>query len=187
VEAYVPAGSSPGVFTTTLVNPKTTSAGVLGGQLLAATLNQQFTASMNNLSQLSFSDQCTDVAPIIRGLTVTQLIYIANQVIAGSTSTLYAAFTPSILNVALTLYNEFFDGCRDATTSTCFECGSFNENDTNVGATGPTTTNELADPSLFIGLNVFIALLALLMIAIFLCAWYYRRNKTKKQARFQRS
>lgn len=144
-------------------------------------LNQLFTANTSNLTHLTFSKKCDSVAPIIRGRTVSQIIYIANQVIAGSSATVYAAFKPSILNNALTLYNQVFDGCRDCKKITCFD--AVIDDDSII----LTTENGLADPGLFIGLNVFIAVMVLLLIAITICAWYYRRTKTKKQVRFMRS
>jgi len=150
-------------------------------------MNQLFSSVTADLEQLTFSPQCASVAPIVRGLSVAQLIYIANQVIAGSSgATTFAAFKPAILNVALSLYNEAFDGCANASQSLCFKCGAFNTNeddDDDILLDEPTTSDGLVDPGLFIGLNVFIGVTILLVVALLLCAWYYRRNKSNKQAR----
>lgn len=124
IQRYLPAGGKPGIFTLSETNPQITTAGILAGQLLTATLNQLLSPN----TQLAFSTVCTAVAPIIRGLTVTEVIYIANQVISGANSPLYSVFTPSILNEALSLYNEVFEGCKDAGPILCFDCATTHQN-----------------------------------------------------------
>jgi hypothetical protein len=54
VFAYLPALGSPAAFNASLINPITTSAGSLGGQILALQLNSDFSALFNN--DVSFGD-----------------------------------------------------------------------------------------------------------------------------------
>ena len=191
IENYLPASRTAGVLTVDAVNPSSTSAGVFGGQLLAAVLNQLFMSSnTSNLTTLRFSTGCSPVASIIHGLTVAEVIYIANQVISGSSSTLYSAFTPAILNVALTVYNEGFENCKEVADVTCFECVDNNDDiiiDLDLGVVSPAlTSTEIVYPGLFIGVIVFIVVMVVLIVAIKVCLWYFRRNKVAKQAKFSK-
>lgn len=125
IESYLPETGPVGVFNESLVNPITTSAGVFGGNLLAAMINVRF----RNISLLAFSVDCSLVASIIRSHTVSEIIYIANQVIANQNSTEWDAFLPEDLNTALALYNSAFDRCENNNPD-CFVC--------NVSTTAPT-------------------------------------------------
>ena len=189
IEGYLPASGTPAVFVDSSVNPSNTSAGVFGGQLLTAVLNQLFMSSdTSDLSTLRFSSACDPVNPIIIGLTVAEVIYIANQVISGSSSPLYNAFTPAILNTALAIYNEGFEHCKNVSSVPCFDCDNdlmLVVGDLNL-ASPVTPSTEIVYPGLFIGIIVFIAFIVVLIIAIQVCLWYFRRNKVTKQARFRR-
>ena len=49
IEAFLPAGGPPGSLNSSLVNPTTTSANVFAGQVLALTLNVDFSAAASLL------------------------------------------------------------------------------------------------------------------------------------------
>lgn len=118
IAAFLPASRRPSVFTVSGTNPLTTSAGVFAGQLVTAILNAQFSTGAFTIDQLAFSSTCLLVDPAIIGLSVSELIYIANQVIAGFT---VSPFTPQILSDALAFYNENFHACANHEPE-CFIC-----------------------------------------------------------------
>jgi len=110
IDKYLPAGSTPGKLTADLLNPQSTSAGVLGGQLVAATLNVEFDragllAKANTavlLADLVYQGGGSDP---LSGLTVAQILAEANGAISGLSS----PYSYSQLNNALTHINENFD------------------------------------------------------------------------------
>jgi hypothetical protein len=115
IENFLPASGPPSIFKVSAVNPTSTSAGVFAGQLLTAILNIQFSGADGNL--IFFNTKCN----ILPNYTINQVIFIANQVISGSHS--YPQFPPTLLNEALTLFNEAFDGCRRTSVNcSCFTC-----------------------------------------------------------------
>jgi len=188
IERYLPASGMPAVFIDSSVNPSNTSAGVFGGQLLTALLNQLFMSSdTSDLSMLRFSSACGSVNTIIIGLTVAEVIYIANQVISGSSSPLYNAFTPAILNTALAIYNEGFEHCKNVSSVPCFNCDNDDFMLVAVDLASPMTpSTKIVYPGLFIGIIVFIVVMVVLVIAIQVCLWYFRRNKVTKQVKFRK-
>ncbi len=204
VDNYLPARGTPGVFSNTLTNPESTSAGVFGGQLLAAMLTQYYTKTWSDLSKLTFATSCRDVSTAIRGLTVNQVIFIANQVISGSSSTAYRAYTPSMLSQALTVFNEAFDGCEDVSNRPCFVCHNDNQNnaifdsrddtlqdilpgegagddsdglDSDIVGTPAPTGASGSDHGLFIGVLVFVGVIIVVGLSFLFFSWYTGSNK----------
>ncbi len=92
VEGYLPNGTPAGTLTLDLLNPADTSSGVLDAQLLATTLNivrdeaGLFTkASAEKLANLKLQ-ACEEfaIAPALQGLTVKQLVCVADKATSGS-------------------------------------------------------------------------------------------------------
>lgn len=177
----------PGVFLTTQTNPTSTAAGSFGTQLLTAMLNQRFSATLNDLSRLSFSTLCDLVDPIIHGLTVPEVIFIANQVISGTTAVVYPGFTPSILTEALALYNEAFDGCNNSMAVRCFDCGiSLREQLPELRQITVHTPTTVANVGVMVGVNVFIVVIVLAMVVLIIVVWYSMRNQRAQYAKNSR-
>ena len=120
VDNFLPQYGPIGVFSSTLVNPASSSAGLFAGQLLAATMNVKFSVNISDMTMLSFSITCVSVNEVIRGLPVLEVIYLANQVISNTTD--YPAYTPVILTEALGLFNDAFTLCHTQRPD-CFTCG----------------------------------------------------------------
>ena len=121
VEAYLPDGSTAGTLTEDLLNPTETPAGVLGGQILALTLNRGYSCA-GMFEDLGIGDgacygeyMIPDDCGLFAGLTVDELISIANQVIAGDIDAL-EPYGAAILDLvfAATCLNERFDECESA-------------------------------------------------------------------------
>jgi hypothetical protein len=106
IEAYLPAGSTSAALGSDSTDATSTGAGVLGGQLVAAKLD---VAILNGgLAQLHFlPGGC--VNPTLEGLTVAQVITLADQAVAGLGLPAGVGFDD--LNEALTAVNQNFDGC----------------------------------------------------------------------------
>jgi len=114
VTVFLPQGGTPGVLTSDLVNPTTSPAGVFGGQVLTLQINVDFSAAgipdemqcpMGNLV-------LCDTGTSLDGLTVSQILAIANSVLGGGT--LPPGFTVSTLNDLVTRLNEAFDNCVES-------------------------------------------------------------------------
>ncbi|MBI4865583.1 MAG: PKD domain-containing protein [Candidatus Wallbacteria bacterium] len=110
VERFLPQGGPPSAFTTSAIDPQSTAAGVLGGQLAAASLNVAYSAA-GRLAQ-------RDPSPLgalmvatgpFAGTTVSALVAMANRAVGGDPAALPAGTTLSDLNDALTRVNECFD------------------------------------------------------------------------------
>lgn len=108
VEDFLPAGGEPAPFTQDYVDPDSTEAGVLAGQVLALTLNigfdlydPDFAPSVNNLQDYVIHDALLPCD----GLTVQQVLDEANSILGG----LGSSFTPSEINECATWINEKFD------------------------------------------------------------------------------
>jgi len=135
-------------------------------------MNQLFN-SANQTRDLIYATSCASVSSLVRGLSVAQVIYIANQVIAGgSGSGLYSAFKPAILNEALSLYNEVFDGCFDAFNTPCFDCG-----EVVIVANITSAPDGVAEPGVLIGVNVFVLVVVLVIIGALVAVYYLRKRK----------
>lgn len=106
IKNYLPAGGAPGTLTGTLINPTTTSAGVLGGQVTALSMNVYFSAFGvlgNNPTPLG---NLVIVSGPFAGLTVNQFLNIANQALGGVNT----GYSLSAINDAATAINENFNG-----------------------------------------------------------------------------
>jgi hypothetical protein len=122
IEAYLPAGSTPGKLTADLTNPASTSSGVLGGQLISATLAVAFDdagkfdialpfkkmATATKLGELKFSGGTP-----CDGQSVRAVIALADVFVSGGASSLDA----TQLGQCLDILNNGFDGCALADTT----------------------------------------------------------------------
>jgi hypothetical protein len=119
VEAYLPAGGTPRPLSQNYTNPTSTSAGVLGGQVLALTLNVAYSCggafadlglggSGFCYGTFTIPDYCGKFA----GISVQEFLDIANLVLSGDASAAsgYNA-TWSDINFTATCLNELFDDC----------------------------------------------------------------------------
>jgi hypothetical protein len=119
VEAFLPAGSTPGVLTSDLDNPTTTPAGVLAGQILALRLNREYScAGIFTILGLIEPGPCygSFIIPSkcgkFAGMTVDEFLAIADQAVGGDPSVL-VPYTASLsdLNSTATCLNELHDDC----------------------------------------------------------------------------
>ena len=101
---FLPQGGTAGVLTGSATNPTSCNAGVLAGQLLAATLNVDFSNKGRTATGLATKRLGSGA---LKGKTVTEVIAIANSVIAGGS--LPSGVTLSKLVDALTMINENYD------------------------------------------------------------------------------
>jgi len=129
VENFLPSGSTACVLTADVTNPASQSAGgVLGGQILALTLNLEFSCHgvFTDLGLLpsvgcyadyvipedcGLSEGCSDSK--FAGLTVSEFLAIANLALADSLEVLtpYGA-SLSDVNCTATCLNERYDECQ---------------------------------------------------------------------------
>lgn len=93
IEDFLPAGKTAGALNKNSVNPKSTSAGVLGGQLVAAKLNVGFDAAgafdgIKNVDSVKLGDLVfiANVHAKLLGLTVSEVILLADNAISGAAS-----------------------------------------------------------------------------------------------------
>ena len=117
VTDFLPTGGAPATLTGDLTDPLSSSAGVFAGQLIAATINVAFSASAETcpgrdfpvgLGDLTYKAGCVDANLV--GLSVNEVIAIANGVISGCSSP-PAGVTISDLSDALATLNENFVDC----------------------------------------------------------------------------
>ncbi|MHC4966601.1 MAG: hypothetical protein ACYTGE_17040 [Planctomycetota bacterium] len=148
VAEYLPAGGTPAVLTADQTDPETTSAGVFGGQLVAATLNLAVDdAGLRrrncdggvdfDLGDLVYVS-CVDEDLI--GLTVDEVVAIANGVISGCANP-PAGVSISAISDALAFFNESFVDCDG--TSPCFNYSEECEIEWPVGGTMSTAYEDL--------------------------------------------
>jgi len=120
IEDYLPDGSGPRLLQGQLIDPTSTSANVLGSQLVALKLNAGFSCA-GVFSDLGIADPgfCYGAGLVppgcagpFNGLTVNEFLALADAVIAGDLSLLdpYNA-TLTDLNLAASCMNELFDTC----------------------------------------------------------------------------
>jgi hypothetical protein len=106
---YLPAAGANGVLTSNLLNPSTTSAGAFGGHAAALKLNIDFSdrGQLPGAAGFVFGDlRVCDVATGVNGLTVRQVLGLANTLIGGGSS----AFTPDALSAIVADLNRSFLG-----------------------------------------------------------------------------
>jgi choice-of-anchor A domain-containing protein/uncharacterized repeat protein (TIGR01451 family) len=103
---FLPQGGTSYKLITDYVDPLSTSAGVLAGQLTAAMLNVHFNAEgyLGNNPDYLLGELVITAGPF-QGKTVNQLLAIANSAIGGESS----GYTYSEISNALTAVNENFN------------------------------------------------------------------------------
>jgi hypothetical protein len=94
VEAFMPQAGTAGVFTGSLADPTTSSAGVFGGDVAALKLNVDFNDAgyVTGTASVKLGDLllCNVTPATLNGVTVRQFLATANSVI-GASSTTYTA------------------------------------------------------------------------------------------------
>jgi len=119
VQAFLPAGGTPGMLTSDVTNPVGTGAGVLAGHILSLRLNVEFSCSgVFRDAGLSTGVSCYRGFLIpascgkFAGLTVEQFLAVADEAVGGRKNALrpYGA-TLSDLNFTATCLNQLFDNC----------------------------------------------------------------------------
>lgn len=117
IKDFLPAGETAGTLSGNLVNPLTTSAGILAGQLVAATMNVYFSAAGVLGTNPQELGNLVIASGDFYGKTVYELLDIANSAISGISS----PYSLSQINDALTQLNEnFVDG---TTNNGYLDCG----------------------------------------------------------------
>ncbi|NIM97600.1 MAG: T9SS type A sorting domain-containing protein [candidate division Zixibacteria bacterium] len=120
VEAFLPAGETPGVLTADLTNPISTPAGVLAGQILALRLNVEYTcAGIFDSVGLIPGDYCYGNFIITEdcgyskftGMSVNTFLAIADSAVGGLDVLGSYGATLSDLNKTATCLNQLFDDC----------------------------------------------------------------------------
>ena len=109
VNAYLPAGGTPGALTVDLVNPVSSSSGVFGGQVLTLQLNVDFSAA--NVTQgpggaLGSLKLC-NTGTSLDGETISQILAVAKVALGGGA--LPSDYTISDLNDLVDNLNQAFD------------------------------------------------------------------------------
>jgi len=109
VTEYLPAGSTAGVLKKNHNNPAVTEAGVFAGHVLSFQFNVEF--SMAGKTKPGFSTLKV-ASGALAGLTTTQVLSLANQVVGGKTIALapYGITVAQFTNILSSL-NENFDNC----------------------------------------------------------------------------
>ena len=102
VRAFLPAGGTPGVLTSSATDPTTSAAGVFAGQVLALQLN----VDLEHYGSVVISGTGTT----FDGKTVADVLAAANIALGGGP--LPAGFTISSLNDLVDSLNQKFDNCR---------------------------------------------------------------------------
>ncbi|MCX8057297.1 MAG: Cys-Gln thioester bond-forming surface protein, partial [Ignavibacteria bacterium] len=106
VKNFLPQGGTAGPLTQNYVNPLTTSAGVLAGQIVALKLNVMFNAAgYLGGNPVPLGDLYIKQGPFT-GWKVSQFLSFAEQVLGGGP---LGGFTYSQINDAATAINENFD------------------------------------------------------------------------------
>jgi hypothetical protein len=110
IEAFVPAGGTPGVLDQDLVDPVTTSGGVLAGHVVALSLAVGFDASDPNFGGTSMTiTSLVATSGACAGMTVAQILHLANSIVGGCN----AQLTPSeITSCVDAINNNFVDGAK---------------------------------------------------------------------------
>ncbi|ALW86792.1 hypothetical protein AUC43_17920 [Hymenobacter sedentarius] len=127
VTAFLPSGSNPGALTQNYINPGHSYSSEFAGQLASLTLSVHF--SSTNLGGAVIT------TGTFAGLTVNQLLVIANNVYGGCST----QYTLSQLNTILTAINEAYDEGHVSTLLSCCTVALGTPSITNVGCTGGST------------------------------------------------
>jgi hypothetical protein len=120
VQEFLPAGGPAGPLTAQQIDPTTTSANVLGGQLLALKLNAAYSCA-GVMYTLGLIDEgyCYGAYLVpehcggpFAGMTVNNFLDVADRIIGGDTALLSAyQATYQDINEAATCMNELWDAC----------------------------------------------------------------------------
>ncbi len=120
VEDFLPAGGPSNSFTMNYTDPTSTSAGVLGGQVLALLLNVKYDeAGFLGSNPLKLKDLII-ASGTFAGMTVNDFLAIANTAIGGGVT----GYTYSQINAAATAINENFD--NGTVNKGYLKCGNSN-------------------------------------------------------------
>jgi hypothetical protein len=108
VVTYLPASGTPGVLTSNIANPTTTSAGIFGGEVVGLRLNVNYAdagllGGAVRIGDLFACTLPTDVSAL-SGMTVRQVLVEAERVL-GASSALYA---PAVLSPIVAELNASF-------------------------------------------------------------------------------
>lgn len=110
VEEFLPQGGTASAFTTSALDPENTSAGVLGGQLAAVSLNVAFSAAglLGQRDPMPLGQLAIATGPFA-GMTVSAFLNLANRAVGGDATALPEGTSLSQVNDAATSINECFD------------------------------------------------------------------------------
>ncbi len=127
VNAFLPAGSTPGVLSANYNNPTSTTAGVFAGQVTALAVSLGFSSagvpSFCNLGSLYYLSVFPYSPNPFVGMTVNELFALANQVLGGNLGALPNGTTVSDLNDVISSINEnFVDGTTNNGDLVSFDC-----------------------------------------------------------------
>lgn len=121
VDAFLPAGGTAGALQPgkSLLNPKSSSAGVLAGQLAAANLSLRYDSAgllKGKAEKAVPLGSLVVAAGKFAGTSVAALVELGNAAIAGDPTALATRGATLVdLNAALTAVNEGFDNCSRST------------------------------------------------------------------------
>ena len=113
VQKFLPATQAPGGFSAKLVDPATTSAGSLGGEVLALQLSVDFNRALvtgtanNNIPSLIYNGDAKDA---LNGKSIAEILSVTNSVLAGE-AMLPAGYTLTRHNALIRNLNAAFDNC----------------------------------------------------------------------------
>lgn len=105
IRNFLPAGGAPKALKASATNPTTSAAGVLAGQVLAATLSVRF--SNAGVTATGLKDLRIAQGNLLAGQTVEQALALANKALGGGGLPPGVSF--SALNDVMTRINENFD------------------------------------------------------------------------------
>ncbi len=113
VEKFLPQGGSPKALDKNYTDPKSTKAGVFGGQVVALKLNVAFSdAGKIGTGTTKLGELVVNAGPLA-GKTVYEVLNLANKALGGETT----PYTIHQLNETVTAINENFD---DGKVNKCF-------------------------------------------------------------------
>jgi hypothetical protein len=106
ITAFLPQGGTPSILTASATNASSSSAGVFAGQVLALRLSVDFSnAGVEKPGLASLKVKSGKLA----GLTVSQVLAMANAVLGGNTGALPAGVSISDLNSVVDAINNNYD------------------------------------------------------------------------------
>ncbi len=106
IDAFLPAGGTAAVLKASALNPLTTAAGVLAGQVLALRINVDF--SNAGVTRWGLGNLKVASGPLA-GYTVNQVLNLANSVLGGSANALPKGMSITDLNTVCDNINKNYD------------------------------------------------------------------------------